>query len=382
MPKYAPGAPWRPSQTDSSSNATIDRIQKPAFKFPNLPRAHVTYPSEQAEASYGPSVIPLPWSVEVLNYHLDSDTPVAEIENWMLRSGISAYQANAHLRQYIGPSPMFYAVKRDCPDSIHLLAKYGLDPNIAAFEDQIPLLAYAIMSAWFNLQNGTEVVRALLTVGAKAEAIPADMWMNYMKPARRWGKGHPAGQSSKGDASPSLWCRQVYRDILAPGLNLTMRYMLHISANQPRRSLKQLGIATHHGISRLDGLFCHLVGQRHAAQKISDALWTWLNTSEHASPLVFLFAGPAYHGKTELARHLGQVLSAPLFEVKTTKLLQAREAPVLSPDAEYRVREDGASLVHFLRANNGRRSVVFLEGLNQDDYEIHDTMMEALDDSK
>jgi hypothetical protein len=79
------------------------------------------------------------------------------IQDWLTSAPKASVQKA--LKAYEGISPLFYAAARNCPQSIHLLTSYGLDPNVTAFKDNIPVLAYGIMHSWINMNNGTDVVK-------------------------------------------------------------------------------------------------------------------------------------------------------------------------------------------------------------------------------
>jgi replication-associated recombination protein RarA len=124
-----------------------------------------------------------------------------------------------------------------------------------------------------------------------------------------------------------------------------------------------------------------------------DALHKRLITSKHARPLVFLFAGPPGHGKTRLAKHFGRFFNAPdrvdtlVHRVSTTKPTENAVIPNpawrhrarLETNPNYRVPEDGASLIYFLYQNSGKRSVVILDDVRGINDGVYDTIMQVFD---
>lgn len=76
--------------------------------------------------------------------------------------------------------PGFYAAKKNCTKTMGLLLEYGMDANSSSIAE-IPLLAFAIMWTECSVVDATELVKLLLFQGASPDAIPKDMWGNYLK---------------------------------------------------------------------------------------------------------------------------------------------------------------------------------------------------------
>jgi hypothetical protein len=113
---------------------------------------------------------------------LSTDMNRLVVREWMHKKGITRGRVQKHLHNIEGISPYFYAIKRNSVESVYLLADLGFDPNAVAFDDEIPVLAYAIMCSWVHLQNSTEIVRALLSIGTRAKSVPREMWDPIIEP--------------------------------------------------------------------------------------------------------------------------------------------------------------------------------------------------------
>lgn len=347
--------------------------------FPELPAPK--RPSISRPVSYVglADLAGIPWSVDALIFVLADIKSFSDIQNWMTRfprdeveEDLKTYESRASE----GASPMYYAVTRTCPRSVDLLASYGVDLNTTSFKD-IPVMAYGIMHNWIHLKNGTEVVRTLVSLGACVDGIPKDMRSNFLEP--------PAAVSidSVMRTSKDLWCGSQYRLILSKALNLTMRYLLDIRSKQPSKNEKQMQIADHYQMQRLFTIPYHLVGQQHASAKILTALWGQLCTTEHVNksrPLIFMFAGPSGHGKTELARNFGAMLNVKFCPIDSTKL--RHEWDVFGSSAGFVNHGDGSQLNNFLAENSGQRSVVFMDEFCRSKTAVYNTLLEVLDTGK
>jgi hypothetical protein len=315
-------------------------------KFPPLPKPSSPVPFPATKPFFG-----APWSVEALVWALVNVKSFSTIQDWLTSAPKASVQKA--LKAYEGISPLFYAAARNCPQSIHLLTSSGLDPNVTAFKDNIPVLAYGIMHSWINMNNGTDVVKTLVSLEAAAKVIPPDMWSDYVAKLR---SEAPPGTLRTSD---DHWCHQVYRNILALALNFTMRYFLSVRSELSLTGNRQMAIAEFYNMKQLFTIPYHLVGQQDASRKILTALWGKLCTINKEKPLVSLFAGPSGHGKTELTRNLGGLLNVKQCLIDCTKLVN--ETDLFGTSMGYRGNEEGSKLNNFLVANSGVRSVVFMD---------------------
>lgn len=91
------------------------------------------------------------------------------------------------------------------------------------------------------------------------------------------------------------------------------------------------------------------------------------------SPLVLMFAGPSGHGKTELARKLGDLLSLEMVNVDCTSKSDERE--MFGPRSPYIGSEKGSPLNNFLARKAGTRCIVFLDEFEKTTSAVHQTLL-------
>lgn len=94
---------------------------------------------------------------------------------------------------------------------------------------------------------------------------------------------------------------------------------------------------------------------------------------EADSPLVFLFTGPSGHGKTELARRMGDLLSLDTLSIDCTEMRM--ETDIFGPKAPYRGSVEGTPLNNHLAKWTGQRAVVFLDEYDKTTADIHNLML-------
>lgn len=97
-------------------------------------------------------------------------------------------------------------------------------------------------------------------------------------------------------------------------------------------------------------------------------------------PIILLFAGPSGHGKTELARQLGNLISLDLLTVDCTNMHSPFN--LWGPVKPYAGYKDGSKLNNFLAEHSGRRSIVFLDEVEKMDQDIRNTLLLPFDDGK
>ena len=248
---------------------------------------------------------------------------------------------------------LFFAAERNSPEIVNMLCQRGATAAGRAEPSGIPLLAYTVMSAEYNLSDTTDILIALLAMGASPNDLPRDMWCDYVTSP----KNDSPNDSQAEDAS-TQWCTAEIRDALCRTLNLMQRYFLwkaeHIEQPTPRK--KQVAVA--HNTLPLFELPYRIIGQRWAAEQVEESIGSafLFNT---AQPLVLLFTGPSGHGKTELASSLGSLLSLPFLAVNCSVLHHSTD--LLGPHSPYRGWAQGSPLNAHLARYTGQRNVVFLD---------------------
>jgi hypothetical protein len=179
--------------------------------------------------------------------------------------------------------------------------------------------------------------KTLVSLGGAAKVNPPDMWSDYVAKPR---SEAPPGTLMTSD---DHWCHQDYQNILALALNFTMRCFLSVRSKLSLTGNRQMAIAEFYNMKQLFTIPYHLVGQQDASRKILTALWGKLCTTKQIikeKPLVFFFAGPSGHGKTELARNLGGLLNVKQCLIDCTKLVN--ETDLFGTSMAYRGNEEGS----------------------------------------
>lgn len=201
---------------------------------------------------------------------------------------------------------MFYVVETNKEELLRTWVAYGGNPTAIHKQSGIPLLAFAIMHSE-NIQTDTTLMTAtLLSLGASPDVIPSAFYLPYIQDLSETG---PKDDSLKdlGDESKK-WCKGAGRVKLARTSTLSQRYYLERAAKTKKPSIRQTQVAQKRNAEPLLGIANFLIGQTMAAKTLLDKLLSHL-TVPSKKPLVLVFAGPSGHGKTELARRLGSLLS-------------------------------------------------------------------------
>ncbi|EEP81561.1 predicted protein [Uncinocarpus reesii 1704] len=176
-------------------------------------------------------------------------------------------------------STIFASIYANRPELIKLLVEYGANPD-ATDHNGVPLLAYAIFNSSIS---ATEIVRALLTLGANPYVIPSRMW--EITPNQLYEKLH------NGSDSQISWCDQKHQALLMNSLNISMKYyLLQASEN----------IGSHQGTEAP----APIIGQNYAIKSVKEYLVAQHVCRSDSLPIL-AFVGPPGHGKRALARSLG-----------------------------------------------------------------------------
>lgn len=90
-------------------------------------------------------------------------------------------------------------------------------------------------------------------------------------------------------------------------------------------------------------------------------------------PLVMLFTGASGHGKTEVAKRMGNLLSLDIHIVDCTEMRY--ETDIFGPKAPYQGHQEGSKLNNFLADHSGQRAVVFMDEFEKTTADVHNSML-------
>lgn len=268
---------------------------------------------------------------------------------------------------YDGYSALFYACKTyDC-ELVRFLVEIGADPTLVA-KHSVPLLAWIILQ---DDPRSFRVVATLLSLGCSPADIPPDMYAEIMET--------PVEVVGEAILRKTPWCTSNLRALLARDLNLTHRYLLNKASTLKPGSPRKLQTARILQISSLLAVPYFVVGQTMAIDIVCSSILTHL-TIKSSHPLVMAFVGPPGHGKSELAKRMGKLLSANTFTADCTEM--RHETDLFGPKFPYQGWEGGSPLNNFLSTEQYKRSVVFLDEFDKTTAEVWQALLTTFDDGK
>ena len=267
---------------------------------------------------------------------------------------------------------LYFAVERNSSDIIRALCTAGAQPNEriggAGSKRGLPLLAYAVFSAEYYISDTTDAVITLLSMGAKPDGVPRDMWVEYLKAPRK---------NIQPSCSRDSWCTFEVREALCRNLNLMQRYVLYKADSVNQQPNQRRGsIARAHSLAPLFETVYHIIGQESAIRQAVDCIMDYCMFGDKA-PLVLFFTGPSGHGKTELARRMGDLLSLEMHTVDCTEM--KHETDIFGPKKPYCGWNEGAPLNNFLWDKAGERCVVFLDEVEKTIEEVRNAMLKLFE---
>ena len=316
------------------------------------------------------------FSIDALAWAIQSSLSMSCVERYLKRWNASQIKQdlNKPVESHTQKSypVLFFAVERNCPELVRLLCGAGADPAQRAYPTDLPVLAYCIMSAEYQLSDTADVLFTILAMGASPYDLPHDMWCDYIKNPTRIGP-----QLSDAEMKIHYWCSLEVREALCRTFNLLQRYQFKMASLLPGRSARSRQVAAAFGITPLFEIPFQIVGQRLAAKTTQE--WIMSHALHHIEmPLVLLFTGPSGHGKTEIAKRMGELLSIPLLKIDCTQIHHATD--LLRPQAPYQGHEEGSTLNNYLAEYTGKKAVVFLDEFEKTTEEVHKSLLLVFDE--
>jgi hypothetical protein len=257
---------------------------------------------------------------------------------------------------------IFSAVDQSRLDLFNLMVEHGADPNARAYDSGMPVLAFAILQ---TTSRTVEVVKILLSLGADPWLIPTDLWESDTDIP------HGAQSSSRGDqASGTCWCTDDLRASLKRHLNLTLRYNLLQASKIVPPTMKEWHVAHSLKIKPLIQAPYFLIGQKFAIDHVKKYVMSH-QVSQSRGPLVLVFLGPSGHGKRELARQMGSMLTLQSL-VMECKKARCRTGSFGSECS------DNITASHLCHESNELK-VIYIDDLNNVDSPVLGPLLEVID---
>lgn len=285
---------------------------------------------------------------------------------------------------------LFYAVERNCARSVRLLLEYGADPNAVVHPYKVPALAFAILHAENEYYNTTSVVTTLLSLVASSSSIPKNMWEDYLNAPQ----AETTASKQTDVDTKAWWCNEVFRTALARTLTLSQRYFLAKAATLKLSTVRMKQLAKAHKITPLLEVPYHLIGQAPATTMLLSKAFAHIALCAN-TPLILLYAGPSGHGKTELAKQVGRLMSVDSHVADCTEMrleidlfgrksLNAKKETFLvdlmiGPKPPYQGHAEGSPLNNDLAQHSGERCIVFLDEFEKTTWDVGNALLLVFD---
>ncbi|KAI1763843.1 P-loop containing nucleoside triphosphate hydrolase protein [Hypoxylon sp. FL1150] len=285
---------------------------------------------------------------------------------------------DANLNDNIQGYPaMFYIISTHNIGIVREWIKYGGNPNVTWGPGAFPLVAMSILSGGKSLLQASRMLATLLRFGADPRVIPKAFYDPY---CRDLPKGGPVEEELIDlDDDNKQWCTADVRAHLASALSLTQRYDLFRSSKVTPHSGREKEVLARQSAGEVLGLHQMIVAQSIATRWLKTRLMAYL-ALQRRKPLVLVFAGPSGHGKTELARRFGDLMSLELQVVDCTIFKHDNE--LFGPRPPYSGHEDGSPLNNFLTRKAGQRCIVFMDEFEKTSKDIHNTLLLPFQDGR
>ena len=265
---------------------------------------------------------------------------------------------------------LFYAVAQKDPQLVRYLCAAGADFNKRAEPMGLTLLAYTVISAEYEITDNTDVLATLLTLGANPQDIPEVLWEDYLE--------SPSRQAQKISLSAQEEARVVKELNAAICRNLTLmqRYYLNKATTLFKPTPRMKEVAEAHKFQPLFETQFHIIGQTLSTGRMLNTILSHF-IYDSDKPRVLLLTGMSGHGKTEIAKRMGDLLHLEFYRVDMTKM--SEETDMFGPNAPYHGYEKGSVLNNFLTSHDNERCVVFLDEFEKTTPEVHQSMLLLLE---
>ncbi|KAI1804817.1 P-loop containing nucleoside triphosphate hydrolase protein [Daldinia bambusicola] len=264
----------------------------------------------------------------------------------------------------------FYIVSTSDVGIIRQWIKHGGDPHAVWGPNGFPSLAFAILNLGQTMLKASNTLKTLLRFGADPRVLPKAFYEPY---CRDLPEGGPV-QEELVDINDDnkRWCTEEVRARLSEALNLTQRYDLYRASKIQPHTGREEEVLNRQGAGEVLGLHQMIVAQSIATRWLQNKLLVYL-ALQKKRPFISVFAGPSGHGKTELAKKFGELMSLELHEVDCTIFNQDNE--LFGPRPPYSRHEEGSPLNNFLARKSGQRSIVFMDEFEKTSKDIHNTLL-------
>ncbi|KXX78174.1 ATP-dependent Clp protease ATP-binding subunit ClpL [Madurella mycetomatis] len=274
---------------------------------------------------------------------------------------------------------IFYVVARNDEALLRIWVAHGGDVSAVHSASGAPLLAFAIVQSEIIQQDTTMLLAALLGLGAPSEAVPPEFYTPYHHDLPVDGPIlKRASNGAAGGHAPPVWCTPATSRRLARTANLGQRYYLWRAARLTQATTRSRQVAVRKKAQAVLEIPYFLVGQTTASDRLLHKLISHIMIPSER-PLVLAFAGPSGHGKTELARRLGYLLSLDLEVVDCAIVSWERE--LFGPRHPFSGAGMGSPLNNFLAKHADQRCIVFLDEFEKTTSDIHQALLLPFDNA-